>query len=365
MSCSDQAAKGMWSDASYEAMANWWADQLPGPKSKLLPDEILAADSVPFLETLVIKDVARRGVLTVSPEQRQKFCDSLINGMKEMPQDISSGGLSFVRLTTDYHPCALLDAALNEAEIGGGLLELPWKTETYLFEDGQIFVPSDDGLARLPYAGAPEVPYFDGKDLNFSNCPTFRAEDRFAVMPIAKGQKFYARGRLAFGDKKIKEHDVGYDNQVLCVQLTERTTNVNMSDFLSKENAPINIRPDVRDASCFTEGSDTYGYTIQKTGDMWGYRKLYPTFQLMTVKKTIGFGTGYGYAHLNPGDFILRFKDSSGRQKFQAKTRARLLCDQPRWLPSDEAGTITSEKPFSLRDEMVKRGPKAGSDLKK
>ena len=337
----------LWSDASYRALATWWADHLPGAKqSGLTPQEIQNIDS-PAMNMVTTLNGAARQKHSVTREQYAAFVDALTEEMKHIPpRKNKDGRVAYIELGTDYDPDQYLAAALEKAGIGPGITSLPWKTGTSLFTDGQIFVPTEKGHVALAYEGRPGVPFIQLKDMDFSGCPSYRGESRYLVTDLSPGQRFETVLNMGTGPEyREQEAKAG---RVLVIP--EYGTAGVFETLTSKDAFNLRSKPTITFAydeykERFADGHvESSGATMQKIDDQGHFRSLSPVFRAKQATETFATGTGYEYTIVQPGDYVTETLSGDGDRKFEVIPKSWLDEGARRWLPSAPDGTLIERK---------------------
>ncbi|MEZ0261244.1 MAG: hypothetical protein ACAH80_09555 [Alphaproteobacteria bacterium] len=348
-----------WSDGSYRALATWWADHLPGAKQLGIPKQELdnIGGSAQVAQVTAMKEKHRLKI-QVTQEQYDAFVEALIGEMKQAPRERGTYvQQQCIKLNTDYHPCEALANALKAAGIGDGMITLPWKTSTTLFEDGQAFA---EGKV-IDHPDRPKIPQAGAAELDFKGCNWYRDESRYLLVDIPVGQKIVT-GMMRWGKMEYREETVDKEGQVLVIFESGAK---NFDDIVvGRHLFDQSKNPDITFAmtdpkSDYTNPEGKFGQKFEKVGDAGHYRSLGKPFRAKAAVAPFFVGDGRSYQIVSPGDFLTCTVEN-GQARHEVVKKEWLKEGARRWLASDDKGnlidpTTTGEDITALKPLKINR----------
>lgn len=368
----DQTGTERWSDASYRALAEVWAGQLPRVK-EIVPSEVSTQiDNIyPRDEKeMLAKFAAHYGRINFTVEQYSAFVDILADKIKTIPH-IKNINCPYEMIELSAYD-SYLEEAMKEAGYTGNIVQdnmtkniLPTALNTYLYEDGQILVSSERrvlvssekrDIVQINYPDQPDIPYVAFEDIDFTDCPYFRSERRSLIVDLEPDQKFY--GVMMRNNKLEYYEEIAEKEQVLVIS---DDGNAFFDSLTRKDALDLRKHPTITSAYAgkkkdYAEGFGRYNETIQKIDDNGHFRSLSLAFRAKQAETTFMTGIGLDYTTVQPGDYMTETTYDSEYRKIEIVPKARLEGKGVRWLPSTPDGTI-SEPTKSSKTTNKNNGP--------
>jgi hypothetical protein len=307
---------GLWPEDALEALAGWWAKQLPA--------EFAGA--------------------AITREQRDTFTAELVRRMKQTDPGYSD--FPQVKVTTNDQ---LLYGALRKAGFENPLQVMRGMARvwTFAYPDGQVFVQEVvDGKNRsvpLDYPGRPDTPFMSLKDIDFSACPYYRDESRYLVVPLEKGQAYTLR--QGFNDGAPDFHDgVAEEGQVLVVWEDQRgmLDALTPAHALDPRSATVISFSHVSPAAEYEKGfiDERSKTAVVHIDSSEGKNIVYthsPPFRAWEAASTFATGTGSLYQVVKPGDYVTRSEHTGQPEVRRREARSE---GWQTWLPCDQNGAV-------------------------
>jgi hypothetical protein len=328
-----------WSDASFRALATWWADHLPGAKQLGIPKQELdnIGGSVAVAQVTALK-AQHREEIPVTQEQYDAFVDALVDEMKQLKRERALYvQQEYIRLETDYDPCPALANALQRAGLAGGIISLPWKTSSALYEDGQAFAQGQ----VIDHPDRPKIPKASAADLDFKGCGWYRDESRYLLVDIPAGQKIVT-GMMQWGEMKYREETVAQEGQVLVISesgaknFSSLTAGPHLFDQRDNPDITFAMTDPKTD---YTGPEGKFGQKFDKVDDEGHYRSLGKPFRAKAAVQPFFVGAERDYRIVATGDYVTCTGD--GREARHEVVKKEWLQEgKRRWLPSDDKGNL-------------------------
>lgn len=307
---------GLWPEDALEALAGWWAKQLPA--------EFAGAP--------------------ITQDQRAVFETELVLRMKQTDPGFSD--FPAVKVMTNDQ---LLYGALRKAGFEKPLEVMRGMPRQWAFAypDGQVFVQEQvDGKNRsvpLDYPGRPDTPFMDLKTIDFSACPYYRDESRYLVVPLEKGQPYTLRQGNRDGQPDF--HDgVAEEGQVLVVWEDQRgmLDALTPAHALDPRNATIISFSHVAPAAEYEKGfTDEKSKSAVIGVDSSNGKNIVYThsapFRAWEATSAFATGTGSLYTLVRPGDYVTRGEHSG---HIEVRRREARTEGWQTWLPCDQNGAV-------------------------
>jgi len=319
------SAGSTWPDTALYALAGWWADQLPG------------AEAVTGRKPSAFAKPVEPNGFMVTAEQHGLFTEALVRRMRKEDPGLAAFPALTLASGESIFIGTLCDAGLDA---GYGMRRAMPAATTYAYPDGQVFVPGEGGKSvPLDYPGRPDTPFKPLSGIDFSNCPFFRDERRYLVVPLDTGQVY----TTVFYNEGLQYYEeVAKPGEVLVVREKKRgmLDQLTPADALNPKAAPAITCARAEPAQNYAEGKREAPYTITREVRCGGWSIFYAqsdAFRAWVSPEAFCTGAGPGYKAVNPGDYVA-FHESIGEK--MVVPRLRLEDGSLSWRYCDSGGQL-------------------------